>query len=342
MSTYILFSFPCQYDLKFYFNLYLLTNILLCSTFSGVDPNTDYPTLYRYFVEVWIYLGLAWLSLFFNWKVRMVVEAHKALKKRRKRRKISLEEFKESPKSLRPPPTSKDVNIFSFLSKRQEGYSDLIKQMGSKNGNGAHASSTAIVVNSKAPNRSKSCSDTPVTNGNTILNLDRSPRQKRRYSFSDRVTVAFSKSKNYLLGQESGLLLNEVQNEGDMDDDQERMYENQLDKEAGENHRGQGMCSFNSSRHTSWDSKDYQAVPIFQTANITFIDEENLHCNMDECSDTKAKLSVTTDENADSETDSKEEDSDSEESVFTTDGSDNGHSYEKLVEEYSKEDNTEP
>lgn len=272
----------------------------------------------------------------------MVVEAHKALKKRRKRRKISLEEFKESPKSLRPPPTSNDVNIFSFLSKRQEGYSDLIKQMGSKNANGGHTTSTTIAAKSKAPNRSKSCSDTPVTNGNTILNLDRSPRQKRRYSFSDRVTVAFSKSKNYLLGQESGLLLDEVQNEGDLDEDQERMYENQLDKEAGENYRGQGMCSFNSSRHTSWDSKDYQAVPIFQTANITFIDEENLHYNTDECSDPKVKLSVTMDENVDSETDSKEEDSDSEESVFTTDGSDNGHSYEKLVEEYSKEDNTEP
>lgn len=272
----------------------------------------------------------------------MVVEAHKALKKRRKRRKISLEEFKESPKSLRPPPTSKDVNIFSFLSKRQEGYSDLIKQMGSKNANGGHATKTVISAKSKAPNRSKSCSETPVTNGNTILNLDRSPRQKRRYSFSDRVTVAFSKSKNYLLGQDSGLLLDEVQNEAELDEEQERMYENQLDKEAGENHRGQGMCSFNSSRNTSWDSKDYQAVPIFQTANITFIDEENLHYNTDECSDTKAKLSVTTDENADSYTDSKEEDSDSEESVFTTDGSDNGHSYEKLVEEYSKEDNTEP
>lgn len=277
----------------------------------------------------------------------MVVEAHKALKKRRKRRKLSLEEprhFKESHKTLSLPPSSNEVNIFGFLSKRQEGYSDLIKQLGSKKANGGHGSSTIIAASSrcKDPNRTKSCSDVPIPSGNPILNLDRSPRQKRRYSFSDRVTVAFSKSKNYLLGQESGLLLNEAQSEGDLEGDQERMYENQLDKEAGENPRDRGMGSFSGSRRT-WDSKQYKSR-VFQNANITFIDEEKLH-NMDEedTNDTKAKLSVTTDENMDSDTDSKEEaDSESEESVFTTDGSDHCHSYEQLVEEYSKEDNTEP
>ncbi|XP_041928900.1 potassium channel subfamily K member 5a [Alosa pseudoharengus] len=327
-----------------YFSFVTLTTIGFGDLVAGIDPNADYPTLYRYFVEVWIYLGLAWLSLFFNWKVRMVVEAHKALKKRRKRRKLSLDEshhhYKESTKTLHLPPSSNEVNIFSFLSKRQEGYSDLIKQMGSKNVNGGHGASkmTAASGRAKVPNRSKSCSDTVATNGNPILNLDRSPRQKRRYSFSDRVTVAFSKSKNYLLGQDSGLLLNEVQSEADMEEDQERMYENQLDKDAGENHPGQDMCSFGGSRD-KWDSKEQQTM-VFQTANITFIDEENLHYNMDDACDTKANFSVMTEENVDSETDSKEEDSESEESVFTTDGSDNCHSYEQLVEEYSKEDNT--
>ena len=189
-----------------------------------MDPNTDYPTLYRYFVEVWIYLGLAWLSLFFNWKVRMVVEAHKALKKRRKRRKLSVDELrhtKEAHKaSLRLTPSPSDVNIFGFLSKKQEGYNDLIKQIGAKKDRGLNGSACSSPTSggvgggggggegvSKDMSRSKSCNDAVSYNGHPILSLEQSPRQKRRYSFSDRVGVAFSKSKSYLLGSDSGLLL---------------------------------------------------------------------------------------------------------------------------------------
>ncbi|XP_035656719.1 potassium channel subfamily K member 5a [Oncorhynchus keta] len=334
-----------------YFSFVTLTTIGFGDLVAGVDPNADYPTLYRYFVEVWIYLGLAWLSLFFNWKVRMVVEAHKALKKRRKRRKLSLNElrnYKESHKPLYLPPTANDVNIFSFLSKKQEGYNDLIKKIGvKKDGGGDHCDGNDASNKAKEANRSQSCIDTVTCNGNTILSLDRSPRQKRRYSFSDRVTVAFSKSKNYLLGSENGMLLTEDHGEGDLDGDQESMYENQLDKEVdqdsgGGSLGGVGGCGMGGRR--LWDSKEYQSL-IFQNANITFIDEENvLNNNLeDEDDDAKAKLSITTcDENVESETDSKEEQgSESEESVFTSDGSEHDHSYEKLVEEYSKEDNTE-
>lgn len=314
------------------------------SVFPGVDPNVNYPTLYRYFVEVWIYLGLAWLSLFFNWKVRMVIEAHKALKKRRKRRKLSLDEFqhyKETNKALRLPSAGNDVNIFSFLSKKKEGYNDLIKQIGTKNGEDQGGSSISSKRQSEFI-RSKSCNDAISINGNTILNLDQSPRQKRRYSFSDRVTVVFSKSKNYLLGTEEGPLLNEMQGEGELDIEMERMYENQLDKEAGEEHRNIGAGGCGLGRHL-WDSNEYQPV-IFQNANITFIDEENLLNNSlvdeDEDEDIKVKLS-TSDENGESETDSKDEQcSESEGSVFTN-RSDHCHSYEQLVEEYSKENNTD-
>lgn len=314
-----------------------------CSTsvFLGVDPNANYPTLYRYFVEVWIYLGLAWLSLFFNWKVRMVIEAHKALKKRRKRRKLSLDEFqhyKETNKALQLPSAGNDVNIFSFLSKRKVGYNDLIKQIGTKNGDDQHASTIDSKKRQSEFLRSKSCNDAASVNGNAILNLDQSPRQKRRYSFSDRVTVVFSKSKSYLLGTEEGPLLNEMQVEGELD--VERMYENQLDKEAGEEHRNLGPGGCGPGRHM-WDSNEYQPV-IFQNANITFIDEENLLNNTleDEDEDIKVKLS-TSDENAESETDSKEEKCfESEGSVFT-DRSDHSNSYEQLVEEYSKENNTD-
>ncbi|KAJ4939072.1 hypothetical protein JOQ06_028534 [Pogonophryne albipinna] len=128
-----------------YFSFVTLTTIGFGDLVAGVDPNTNYPTLYRYFVEVWIYLGLAWLSLFFNWKVRMVIEAHKALKKRRRLRKLSLDElrhYKESHKaSLRLTPSANDVNIFSFLSKKQEGYNDLINRSAPKK----MAEATAIV-----------------------------------------------------------------------------------------------------------------------------------------------------------------------------------------------------
>lgn len=323
-----------------YFSFVTLTTIGFGDLVAGVDPNAEYPTLYRYFVEVWIYLGLAWLSLFFNWKVRMVVEAHKALKKRRKRRKLSLEELqciKESHKTLHLPPTPNDVNIFSFLSKKKEGYSDLIKQMGVEKEEDQCVSSITGSRN-KAPNRSYSCSDSLSINGNAILSLDRSPRQKRRYSLSDRVAVALSKSKGFLLNQEECLLMNEMHEGGELDTDLDcmRPYENQLDKEAGEHPEGlePGACS---NGQIKWDSKGYQII-MFPNANITFIDEENLLNNNleDDDNDLMPKFSTS------DETDFREvQGSESETSIFTTDGSDHGHSYEQLVEEYSKEDNTD-
>lgn len=333
-----------------YFSFVTLTTIGFGDLVAGVEPNKEYPTLYRYFVEVWIYLGLAWLSLFFNWKVRMVIEAHKALKKRRKLRKLSLDElrhYKESHKaSLRLPPTPNDVNIFSFLSKKQEGYNDLIKQIGNKKDGKNNSSSSANTINKgKEIGRSKSCNDAPMFNGHTILSLDRSPRQKRRYSFSDRVTVAFSKSKNYLLGTDNGLLLTDDHVEGDLELDQDQMYENQLDKDVELESGGVGDCGAGGRR--TWDCKEFNSLR-FQNANITFIDEENFLSNNleeedeeDDDDDSKAKLSITTcDENI--EPNSKEEQSsESEGSVFTSDCSEHSHSYEKLVEEYAKEENTE-
>ncbi|KAK9959401.1 hypothetical protein ABG768_009529 [Culter alburnus] len=315
-----------------YFSFVTLTTIGFGDLVAGVDPNVKYPPLYRYFVEVWIYLGLAWLSLFFNWKVRMVVEAHKALKKRRKRRKLSLDELqciKKSHKTLHLPPAPNDVNIFSFLSKKKEGYSDLIKQMGVEKEGEDQCVSSVTGSKNKAPKRSKSCSDSLSTNGNTILSLDRSPRQKRRYSLSDRFTVALSKSKGYLLDQGECLLMNEMH-------DSSRMYENQLDKDAGENHEGldPGGCS---NGRIAWESKGYQ-IHMFPNANITFIDEENLLNNNLEEDDNDLMPKYSTSDETDFR---KERGSESETSIFTTDGLDHNHSYEQLAEEYSKEDNTD-
>lgn len=262
----------------------------------------------------------------------MVIEAHKALKKRRKLRKLSVDElqyYKKSQKAaLHLPPTPSDVNIFSFLSKKQEGYNDLIKQIGS-NKDGRTGSRGNIMKASKA-GHSKSCSETPLFH--SILNLERSPRQKRRYSFSERVTVAFSKSKNYLLGADNGLLLTEAQVEGHPEVDQAQPCENQLDK-----HVDQGIVGVDGGADGQRTSDPREFQPLH--ANITFMDEHFLTNNLNDDDDSKEKLSVVTCEENFDLSPSEEQSSDSEGFVFTSDGSDNSQSYDKLVREYAKEDN---
>lgn len=117
-----------------YYSFITISTIGFGDFVAGVNPSANYHALYRYFVELWIYLGLAWLSLFVNWKVSMFVEVHKAIKKRRRRRKESFESSPHSRKALQMAgnTASKDVNIFSFLSKKEETYNDLIKQIGKK------------------------------------------------------------------------------------------------------------------------------------------------------------------------------------------------------------------
>ncbi|XP_028902838.1 potassium channel subfamily K member 5 [Ornithorhynchus anatinus] len=114
-----------------YYSFITISTIGFGDFVAGVNPDANYHALYRYFVELWIYLGLAWLSLFVNWKVSMFVEVHKAIKKRRRRRKESFESSPHSKKALQMG-NPKDVNIFSFLSKKEETYNDLIKQIGKK------------------------------------------------------------------------------------------------------------------------------------------------------------------------------------------------------------------
>ncbi|CAJ0956129.1 unnamed protein product [Ranitomeya imitator] len=118
-----------------YFSFITITTIGFGDYVAGVNPKVTYGPLYRYFVEIWIYLGLAWLSLFVNWKVSMFVEVHKAIKKRRKKRK---DPFENDPRAKRdkqmPMANSKDANILSFLSRKQETYNDLIKQIGKTGG----------------------------------------------------------------------------------------------------------------------------------------------------------------------------------------------------------------
>ncbi|XP_060906734.1 potassium channel subfamily K member 5-like [Labrus mixtus] len=156
-----------------YYSFITLTTVGFGDYVAGVNPNIDYPRLYRVLSELWIYMGLAWLSLFFSWNVNMVVEAHKVLKKKRKLRQrhfydVDPPSVAENPKSNVKPTT---IDIFNFP--KDEDYSTIIKKIGDE-------------ANTISPlehiNRSKSCSDIKALN---IQTLDHSPRHTRLISISD-------------------------------------------------------------------------------------------------------------------------------------------------------------
>lgn len=123
--------------------------------------------------ELWIYMGLAWLSLFFSWNVNMVLEAHKVLKKRRRQRHRHF--YQEEPEPVEDKDKEGEepdvIDIFNFP--KEDDYSTVIKQIG------ATAQEAKCKDNM---NRSKSCSDILSTN---ILTLDQSPRHRRMISISE-------------------------------------------------------------------------------------------------------------------------------------------------------------
>lgn len=149
-----------------YFSFITLTTVGFGDYVAGVNPNIEYPRLYRVFAELWIYMGLAWLSLFFSWNVHMVVEAHKVFKKRRHRHRHE-EEPQPVEDKCNPDVKPSVIDIFDFLSEKEEDYSTVIKEIGI----------TAKHQTADNINRSKSCSD--------ILTLDHSPRHRRIISISE-------------------------------------------------------------------------------------------------------------------------------------------------------------
>uniref|UniRef100_A0A3Q3BE92 Potassium channel, subfamily K, member 5b n=1 Tax=Kryptolebias marmoratus TaxID=37003 RepID=A0A3Q3BE92_KRYMA len=180
-----------------YFSFITLTTVGFGDYVAGVNPDIEYPRLYRVFVELWIYMGLAWLSLFFSWNVHMVVEAHKVLKKKRQLRHRHPYDDKPLPKEVKQHPDQRQtvVDIFSYLSKEEEDYSTVIKGIGLAARRGKAVDSI---------NRSKSCSDILANN---IQILDRSPLHKRTFSFHDVFASAelgdVEHEKENLLRQES-------------------------------------------------------------------------------------------------------------------------------------------
>uniref|UniRef100_A0A8D2KRL1 Potassium two pore domain channel subfamily K member 5 n=2 Tax=Varanus komodoensis TaxID=61221 RepID=A0A8D2KRL1_VARKO len=219
-----------------YFSFITITTIGFGDYVAGVNPNKDYHSLYRYFVELWIYLGLAWLSLFVNWKVSMFVEVHKAIKKRRKKRKESFENHPPTKKALQMS-NPKDVNIFSFLSKKEETYNDLIKQIGKK----------AL-----------------KTSNDKILNSEQTKPTLQHSSKELKVMYTRSKLFDYdevSLGLQNYHVMKHLSDKHGGDSPLEgNVFVNQLDRiseEEGE----------------AWDSRDYRPL-IFENANITFVNED--------------------------------------------------------------------
>lgn len=155
-----------------YFSFITLTTVGFGDYVAGVNPNIQYPRLYRVFAEVWIYMGLAWLSLFFSWNVHMVVKAHKVFRKRRKHRLPYEEESVSSEEEKNAEKTPHVIDIFKFLSDTDEDdYNTVIGQI---------AIDARKIKPPENINRSKSCSDILH-----IQPLEQSPRQKRRISISE-------------------------------------------------------------------------------------------------------------------------------------------------------------
>uniref|UniRef100_A0A8B9SLV2 Potassium two pore domain channel subfamily K member 5 n=1 Tax=Anas platyrhynchos TaxID=8839 RepID=A0A8B9SLV2_ANAPL len=208
-----------------YFSFITITTIGFGDFVAGVNPDANYHALYRYFVS-------------------MFVEVHKAIKKRRKKRKESFDNHPRSKKPLQMG-TSKDVNIFSFLSKKEETYNDLIKQIGKK----------AL-----------------KTNNDKIIKVENTKQNMQNASKDAQVTYTKTESFEYdesSLDIQNGHVLRHLHDKRIGDSPLEgTMFVNQLDRISEE----EGEV---------WDSRDYRPL-IFENANITVYDEETSKSSMDD------------------------------------------------------------
>uniref|UniRef100_G1SRD7 Kinesin family member 6 n=1 Tax=Oryctolagus cuniculus TaxID=9986 RepID=G1SRD7_RABIT len=298
----------------FYYSFITISTIGFGDFVAGVNPSANYHALYRYFVELWIYLGLAWLSLFVNWKVSMFVEVHKAIKKRRRRRKESFDSSPRSRQALQVAGStaSKDVNIFSFLSKKEETYNDLIKQIGKK----AMKTSTA---GERGPGPG------PQAGGLPALPPSLAPLvvySKNRVPSLEEVSQTL-RSKGHVSrppgGEQDGA---QAPEDGSPSSE---VFINQLDRisEEGE----------------PWDAQDYHPL-IFQNANINFV-HEDAGLSDEETSKSSLEDNLAVEERppegarAEAPLTTAEVPS-SDESTFTSTESELSVPYEQLLNEYNK------
>lgn len=226
----------------------------------------------------------------------MFVEVHKAIKKRRKKRKESFDNHPRSKKPLQLG-TSKDVNIFSFLSKKEETYNDLIKQIGKK----------AL-----------------KTNNDKIIKAENSKQNMQNASIDAQVIYRKTESFQY---DESSL---DIQNgHGPLHDKsvgdsplEGTMFVNQLDRISEE----EGEV---------WDSRDYRPL-IFENANITFVNEDDDE-DEDISYDEETSKSSTDDNLAEESETAKNlvKFPSSDESTFTNNELELSVPYEQLMNEYN-------
>lgn len=167
-----------------------------------MNTGLNYKSPYRFCVELWIYMGLAWLSLFFSWNVNMVVEAHKVLKKRRQmhRHKLSPEQLEQMHKAQLPHAPS-IVDIFKFMLEKGEDYSDVIRAIGT--------AEKKKKQQEEELTRSKSCSELKKL----LVPLEQSPRQKRRFSIGDNVYMVISRARGSTGDLAESILLQEEPSE---------------------------------------------------------------------------------------------------------------------------------
>ncbi|XP_041614502.1 potassium channel subfamily K member 5 isoform X3 [Vulpes vulpes] len=300
-----------------YYSFITISTIGFGDFVAGVNPSANYHALYRYFVELWIYLGLAWLSLFVNWKVSMFVEVHKAIKKRRRRRKESFESSPHSKKALQMTggTASKDVNIFSFLSKKEETYNDLIKQIGKK-----------AMKTGGAGERVAAPGLGPPGGGLPALPSSLSPLvvySKNRMPSLEEVSQTL-RSKGHVSRPPS-----EEAGAGPPKDGSPtpEVFINQLDRisEEGE----------------PWDTQDYHPL-IFQNVSITFANEE-AGLSDEETSKSSIEDNLTGEERPQEGPEAEVplnlgEFPSSDESTFTSTESELSLPYEQLMNEYNKAD----
>lgn len=186
----------------------------------GVNTGLNYKVPYRFCVELWIYMGLAWLSLFFSWNVNMVVEAHKVLKKRRQmRHKLSPAQLEQIHKAPLPHAPS-IVDIFKFISEKGEDYSDVIRAIGK--------AEKKKKQQEEELTRSKSCSELLKQ---MVVPLEQSPRQKRRFSIGDNVYMVISRARGSTGDLEETRSLQELAQDPDLDN--KKCSEKEVVKRSG-------------------------------------------------------------------------------------------------------------
>ncbi|KAB5540191.1 hypothetical protein PHYPO_G00099040 [Pangasianodon hypophthalmus] len=224
-----------------YFCFITLTTVGFGDYVAGVNTQLNYKAPYRFCVELWIYMGLAWLSLFFSWNVNMVVEAHKVLKKRREmRHKLSAAQLEQMHKAPLPHAPS-IVDIFKFMSEKGEDYSDVIRAIGT--------AEKKKKQQEEELTRSKSCSELLKQ---VLIPLEQSPRQKRRFSIGDNVYMVISRARGSTGDLECGSLQEELSQDPDLG--KQKCSEKEVLRRAGS---------------LEWDSR-YVSRRSFQIPSFSF------------------------------------------------------------------------